>query len=325
MCNQLELYEESNKILTMNQHKGLYQPNRLSYGVNSAPAIFRRTMDQILSGIDGVACYLDDTLITARSTEQHLQRLNEVLSRLQRYGIRLKLTKCKLLEEKIEYLGHMVTREGLRPTEENMAALNKAATPTNVTELRSYLGLLKYYIKFLPDLSTLLAPLNALTHSCAEWYWDTTCERAFKNSKYMICKAGILCHYDPSKPLKLACDASSYGLGAVISHVSPDGVEKPIAFASRIMTSAERNYSQVEREALAIIFGVKRFRQYLWGRYFTLETDHKPLVSILGTKNGIPTMTAARLQRWALILSRYSYDIAYRLLLLHANALSRLP
>ena len=116
-CNQLELDEESNKILTMNKHKGLYQPNRLTYGVNSAPAILRRTMDQILSGIDGVACYLDDTLITARSTEQHLQRLNEVLSRLQRYGIRLKLTKCKLLQEKIEYLGHMVTREGLRPTE----------------------------------------------------------------------------------------------------------------------------------------------------------------------------------------------------------------
>ena len=117
-----------------------------------------------------------------------------------------------------------------------MAALKKAATPTNVTELRSYLGLLKYYMKFLPDLSTLLAPLNALTQSCAEWSWDATCERAFKNSKDIICKAGILCHYDPSKPLKLSRDASSYGLGAVISHVSLDGVEKPIAFASRTMT-----------------------------------------------------------------------------------------
>ena len=221
----------------------------------------------------------------------------------------------------------MVKREGLRPTEENMAALKKAATPTIVTELPSYLGLLKYYMKFQPDLSTLLAPLNALTHSCAEWSWDATCERAFKNSKDLICQAGILCHNDPSKPLKLACDASFYGLGAVISHVSPDGVEKPIAFASRTMTSAERNYSQVEREALAIIFGVKRFRQYLWGRHFTLETNHKPLVSIRGPNNGIPTMTAARLQRWALILSGYSYDIAYRpgSDLSHADDLSRLP
>ena len=128
----------------------------------------------------------------------------EVLSSLQRYDIRLKLSKCKLLQEKIEYLGHMVTREGLRPTEENMAALKKAATPTNVTELSSYLGLLKHYIQFLPDLSRLRAPLNALTHSCAEWSWDATCERAFKNSNDLICKAGIMYHYDPSKPLQLA-------------------------------------------------------------------------------------------------------------------------
>ena len=111
------------------------------------------------------------------------------------------------------------------------------------------------------------------------------------------------------------------------SHVSPDGVEKPIAFASHTMALAKRNYSQVEREALAIIFGVKRFRRYLWGRHFTLETNHRPLVSILGPNNGIPTMTAVRLQRWALILSGYSYDITYRpgSELSHADALSRLP
>ena len=207
----------------------------------------------------------------------------------------MKLSKCKFLLEKIEYLGNMVTTEGLRPIEEKMAALKKAAIPTNVTELLNYLGLLKYYMTFLPDLSTLLAPLNALTHSCAEWPWDAMCERAFKNIKDLICKEGILCHYDPSKPRTLACDASSYGIGAVISHVSPDGVEKPIAFASHTMALAERNDSQVEREALAVIFGVKRSRQYLWGRHFTLETDHKLLVSILGSKSGITTTTAARL------------------------------
>ena len=168
--NHLELDEESKKMLTINTHKGLHQPNRLSYGVNSAPVIFQRTTDKILPGIDGVACYLvDDILITAMSTEKHLQHLDEVLNRLQRNGVRLELSKCKFLQEKIEYLGHMVTREGMCPTEEKMAALKKAATPTNVTELRSHLGLLKYYMKFLPDLSTLLAPLNALTHSCAEW------------------------------------------------------------------------------------------------------------------------------------------------------------
>ena len=231
------------------------------------------------------------------------------------------------MQDQIDYLGHTVSSQGLRPIVENIAALKEAPTPTNVTELRSYLGLLKYYAKCLPDLSSLLAPLHALTHSGVEWSWTSECEQVFKRSKTLICGADILCHYDSSKPMKLACDASSYGLGAVISHISPDGTEKPIAFASRTMTSAEKNYSQVEREALAIIFGVKRFRQYLWGRHFTLETDHRPLVTILGPKNGIPTMTAARLQMWVLILSGYTYEIAYRpgSELCHADEFSRLP
>ena len=274
-----------------------------------------------------MACYLDDILITAKTQSLHLQRLDEVLSRLERYGIRLKLSKCRFMQDQIDYLGHTVSSEGLRPIVEKIAALKEAPTPTNVTELRSYLGLLKYYAKFLPDLSSLLAPLHALTHSDVEWSWTSECEQVFKRSKTLICGADILCHYDSSKPMKLACDASSYGLGAVISHISPDGTEKPIAFASRTMTSAEKNYSQVEREALANIFGVKRFRQYLWGRHFTLETDHRPLVTILGPKNGIPTMTAARLQRWALILSGYTYEIEYRpgSELCHADAFSRLP
>ena len=173
------------------------------------------------------------------------------------------------MQDQIDYPGHTVSSEGLRPIVEKIAALKEAPTPTNLTELRSYLGLLKYYAKFLPDLSSLLAPLHALTHSGFEWSWTSECEQMFKRSKTLICGADILCHYDSSKLMRLACDASSYGLGAVISHISPDCTEKPIAFASCTMTSAEKNYSQVEREALVIIFGVKRFRQYLWGRHFT--------------------------------------------------------
>ena len=180
-----------------------------------------------------------------------------------------------------------------------------------MAELSSYLRLLKYYMKFLPDLSMLLPPLNMLTHSGGKWSWDEKCEEPFHHSKKLIYNVDILCHFDAKMPVKLACDASSYGLAAVISHVFPDGTEKPIAFASHTMTTAEHNYSQVGREALAIIFGVKRFQQYLWRRQFTLETDHKPLVSILGPKHGVPMLAATRLQRWALILLAYTYDIQY--------------
>ena len=128
----------------------------------------------------------------------------------------------------------------------------------------------------------------------------------------MITKSKLLVFYDMKKPLRLACDSSAYGVGAVVSHVMEDGTERPIAFASRTLSTSERNYAQVEKEALSLIFGVKKFHKYLYGRKFTLVTDHKPLVAIFGPKNGIPTLAAARMQRWALILSGYQYQIQYR-------------
>ena len=132
-------------------------------------------------------------------------------------------------------------------------------------------------------------------------------------------------HYQNNLPLKLDADASQYGVGAVISHVFPNGEEKPLAFASRTLNKSERNYAQIEKEALSIIFGIKKFHQYLYGRKFLLATDHKPLVTLLGLKRGIPTLAVARLQRWAILLSAYQYKIEYRSAPKHANALSRLP
>ena len=137
----------------------------------------------------------------------------------------------------------------------------------------------------------------------------------------------MLAHYDPQLPLRMAADASAYGVGAVISHVYPNGVEHPIAYASRTLTAAERNYVQIEKEALSLIFGVRKFHQYVYWRAFTLITDHKPLNTILGPKKGISPLAAARLQRWALLLSAYHYQIEYKSTSAHANAdgLLRLP
>ncbi|KAJ8021906.1 hypothetical protein HOLleu_39239 [Holothuria leucospilota] len=324
---QMLVDEDSRKYLTINTQKGLYQYNRLAFGVASAPAIFQSVMDQILQGIDGVMCYLDDILITGMNTEQHLERLRLVLNRLKDHGLRLKASKCKFLQGSLLYLGHVIDREGIRPYPEKVHDIMEAPSPSDIGELRSFLGMVQYYAKFLPNLSTTLHPLNDLLKVTSKWNWSKECEAAFQKAKECITSAKVLMHYDVKLPIKLACDASSYGLGAVISHVTSDGQERPVAFASRTLSASEKNYSQIEKEVLALIFGVKKFHQYLYGRKFTLVTDHKPLLKILGPKSGIPTLAAARLQRWALLLASYQYEIEFRKTEEHSNAdaLSRLP
>ena len=235
----------------------------------------------------------------------HLNNLAAVLQRLQQHGLRLKLPKCDFMKPTVDYLGHLIDSEGLHATSEKLKAIVDAPTPKNITELRSFLGLLNYYGKFLPNLSTLLHPLNNLLRHDCKWKWTTECEKAFQQAKNLLVSSKVLAHYNPAQPIKLAAYASAYGVGAVISHVLPNGNEKSIAFASRTLTPAERNYAQIEKEAFALIFGVKKFHQYLYGRKFTLVTDHKPLLAILGPKKAIPSLAAARLQRWSIMLAAY--------------------
>ena len=203
---------------------------------------------------------------------------------------------------------------------EKVKAVVKAPKPKNVTELKSYLGLLNYYSCFISNLSTTLQPLNKLLCKGNKWTWSAKCEEVFEQGKQALVTSPALAHFDPTKPITLACDASPYGVGAVISHVETNGQERLVAFASRSLTKTERGYAQIEREALAIIFGVRKFHQYLYGRMFTLQTDQKPLMTILGPKTGIPILAAARMQRWTLILSAYQYKIEYRQSSKNANA-----
>ena len=303
---QLLLNEESRKFVTVNMHRGLYRYTRLPFGVASAPAMFQKLMDTILQGIPNVICYIDDILVTGADDAAHLCNLAKVFHRLEQHGIRMKKAKCNFMQMSVKYLGHRVDAEGLHTTPDKLEAVVKAPAPKNVQELRSFLGLVNYYGKFLPNLATTLQPLNSLLQKDRKWKWTSDCSHAFQLAKDMLTTSKVLVHYDPSLPMKMAADASAYGVGAVISHVLPDGTERPIAFASRTLTSSERNYVQLEKEALALIFGVKRYHKYLYGRRFTMVTDHKPLTAILGPKEGIPSLAAARLQRWAILLTGYS-------------------
>ena len=324
---QVQLDEASRKFMVINTHKGLFQYTRMPFGVSSAPSMFQRIMDSVLQGIPKVIVYIDDILITGSTDKEHLETLEKVLYKLKEAGIHLNKDKCFFLQESVVYLGYKIDKNGIHPLAEKVEAVKNAPEPKNITELKSYLGLLTYYSRFLPRMATMLAQLYRLLQAKIPWNWTQKEKMAFENSKNLLLSAKVLVHFDPNKELILACDASSYGVGAVLSHKMPDGTERPIAFASRTLSSAEKNYSQLEKEGLACIFGVKRFHLYLYGRNFTIVTDHKPLLQLFDPQRGIPMQVSGRIQRWIMTLAVYKYKLVFKKTEEHGNAdaLSRLP
>ena len=324
---QVKLDESSKPYTVVNTHRGLFRYNRLPYGVASAPGCFQRVMESLLKGVPGVVVYIDDVLVTGKTEEEHLAALEETLSRLEKAGLRLQQKKCSFMAASVTYLGHQIDEHGLHPVADKVQAVTKAPRPQNKSELKSFLGLLSYYSRFMPNMSTTLAPLYRLLRLDTSWRWGTRETAAFETAKSQLLSSQVLAHYDPSLELVVACDASAYGVGAVLSHRLPDGTERPIGFASRTLTEAEKKYSQIEKEGLACVFGVTRFHTYVYGRHFTLITDHKPLQSLLDGKHPVSPQASGRIQRWALKLSMYEYDLECRSTHRHGNAdaLSRLP
>lgn len=342
--HQVELDPEARKFTTINTHRGLFQYARLPFGIASAPALFQRTMETLLAEIPMCRPYLDDIIISGRTDEEHVANLEAVLDCLEKNGLRLKKAKCQFMMNSVEFLGHKLDQQGIRPLPQKMEDILQAPRPVNQSQLKAYLGLLGYYRRFLPNLSTEIAPLTELLKgqyvstnakgtkrhgpdaADPKFKWGPKEEDAFKKSKQQLVEGQVLTHYDVKKPLLLQADASPYGVGAVISHLNEDGQEQPIAFASRTLSKAERNYAHYEKEGLSIIFGLKKFHKYLYGRPFTIVTDHKPLLGLFGPKPSSP-MASARVSRWHMILSAYDYSIEYKEGEKHQNAdaLSRLP
>ena len=247
---QLELDDASKEVLTINTHKGLFRPNRLAFGVKSAVSIFQREMETLLSGIPNVAVFLDDIAVTGPNPVAHRENVREVLRRLNSAGLRVNEEKSVWLAAEVKYLGFSISAAGVRTTAEKTAAVQEAPEPRNLSELKAYMGLLQYYGRFLPGLATVAAPLYALERKGTVWAWGATERAAFLKTKQLLVSAPVLTHYDPVKPLILTTDASSYGLGAVLSHPSGEHGDQPIAYASRTLNEAERNYSQLDKEAL---------------------------------------------------------------------------
>lgn len=323
---QLKVSEKSQHLLTINTHMGLMRYNRLVDGISSAPSNFQSVMDQILQGLERVKTMMDDILIGGSTLEECKGRLQMVMQKLLQYNVKLKLEKCLFFVDKVKYLGHIVSGQGIEPNPEKVEAVVQAPAPKNVQQLQAYLGLLNFYGKFIPNLSSELHPLHKLLQKDVKFDWVPECEKSFERSKELLLNSDILTLYDPSKPIVLTCDASPYGVGAILSHII-DGVERPVIFASTTLSKAEQNYAQLHREALAIMFGVRKFHKYIYGHKITIISDHEPLKGIFNEKRNDSGVAAARLQRWSLMLSQYDYKIEYRKAskVRHADALSRLP
>lgn len=325
---QLIMTDESQNICTLSTHLGLFRPKRLPYGIASSPALWQLTMDKMFSGLQGTFCFVDDILVAGRTYDEHLSRLKAVLSIIEGSGMKIRKDKCKFAVTSVEYLGFKIDGSGIHKTTGKVKAIQQAKLPSNVTELKAFMGLVTFYGRFIPNLATIAHPLHNLLKKDVEWCWTDECDEAVNKIKIEITSPRFLTHFQPDLPVKLTCDASAYGIGAVLAHVMPDSTERPIAFASRSLNAAERNYSQIQKEALALVYGVTKFHMYLYGKQkFTLVTDHKPLLAILGPKKGLPALVAARLQRWAVILAAYTYDLEYKDTnkIGNADALSRFP
>ena len=317
--NHVPVREEDQILLTVNTHKGLYKFTRLPYGVCSASAIFQSIMDSVLRDIPGVTCRVDDILVTGKDDAEHFRNLRQVVDRLEKAGFRCRTDKSQFLMEEVVYLGHRVSKHGISPVKDKVETIVKAPYPETREELISFLGMIQYYSRYLPNLHNVIEPLNRLRSKSVPWHFDETEKHAFDKLKNLISSDRVLTFYDPDLPLRLDCDASSVGVGAVLSHVI-DGVDRPIEFVSRTLKPAERNYSQIEREALAIVWAVKRFHRYLYARQFVLCTDHRPLEMIFDPYKSLSEVVSNRIQRWGIFLTSYRYTVEFRPTGKHANA-----
>ncbi|KAK6765279.1 hypothetical protein RB195_025275 [Necator americanus] len=233
---QLEANDVSKQLLTINTHRGLYRFNRLQFGVKPAPGIFQQCMDALIAGLDGTAAYLVDILVTGRTIGEHNARLEAVLKRIQDYGFRFRLDKCAFLQTEITYLGFVINAQGRRPDPGKIKAIQKMPAPKDVSQLRSFLGLINFYGNFVKDLHNLRAPLDALTEKDVVYTWTSECQSSFDKIKAVLSSDLLLTHFNPSLPIIVAADASNYGMGATLSHHFADGCEKVIYHASRCLT-----------------------------------------------------------------------------------------
>ncbi|XP_039192295.1 uncharacterized protein K02A2.6-like, partial [Crotalus tigris] len=324
---QLPVDDDAAIAQTIVTHRGAFKVKRLQFGVNVAPGIFQSVMENTLRGIPGVCPYFDDVLIAGDSTHILAERLRAVLLRFRKSGLKLKKDKCMIGVPSTEFLGFKIDAAGIHPAESKLTAILEAPRPKSKAELQAFLGLLNFYNSFLPQKASVAEPLHRLLDKQAVWQWSQMHEGCFNKVKALLTSNSVLAHFNESLPVCITCDASPYEVGAVLSHLRSDGTQVPVAYYSRTLSSAERNYAQIDREALAVVAGIKKFHDFLYGRHFTVFTDHKPLLGLFTTRKQTPQIISPRMLRWSIFLSAYDFSLLHKpgKEMGHADGLSRLP
>ena len=303
---------------------GLYQFKRMPYGLCNAPATFQRLMEQVLSGLNWEICllYIDDIIVFSSDFSQHLERLDKVMSRIEKSGLKINPKKCKFFTSEVKFLGHIVSAKGISTDPDKISAVKNWPRPYTVKHVRSFLGICSYYRRFVKDFASIAHPLNQLTEKYSTFHWTPQCEEAFKTLKDKLISPPILAYPDNSKPYILDCDASATGVGAVLSQIDDNGIERVISYYSHSLDKPERNYCVTRRELLAIVLAVKNYHSYLYGSKTTVRTDHGALRWLLNFKN-----PEGQVARWIERLETYDINIVHRSGIRHGNcdALSRRP
>ena len=306
--HQIPVRPEDREKTAFSTPEGHYEYQKMAFGLAGAPATFQRFMDSLLAGIKGSDCfvYLDDIVIFGDHPAQHHQRLEAVLQRLSEVGMKVNLRKCTFMKSELLYLGHVITQVGVRPDPSKVKAIKDYPRPKNIKEIRTFLGLAGYYRRFLRDYAEIARPLTELTKNDTPFDWTPARIQAFEKLKESLTSETVLRYPNFKKPFILATDASAVALGAVLSQMV-GGMERPVAYASRQLNKAEQNYSTVERELLAVVWATSYFRCYLYGKPFTIVTDHAPLRWSLNVRD-----PSSRLSRWQMKLAEYTYTVEHK-------------
>lgn len=324
---QIELEETAKPLTAFVTHDGHYEFNRMPFGLVNAPAVFQGVMNKIveIAKPDLIIVYLDDVIIPSKTTEEGVQVLNRFLRLLEKCNLTLRYDKCNFLHENIDFLGHRIDENGIRPGKSKLIAIEKYKTPKNATEIRRFMGLCGFFRKFVQNFQIIAKPLTQLTKKATHdsFVWGPEQEIAFNSLKEKLCSEPVLALYDFDALHEVHTDASSVGLAGILMQSSDEGQSwKAVIYFSRVCTEAESRYHSYELEVLAVVESLARFRMYLLGKRFRIVTDCAAITTIKAKTQIIP-----RIARWWMNIMEYDFECVHRAgsRMAHVDAISRAP